>query len=474
MPLGPLNDLPLGASDFASVCFTASVPDRHVRLVVVRLVATTTTGSSTALLFDGRNSVSRLKTAVLDATRTTFNVSNNVLCRAAVYTRISGSIIPVTELGAGTVNEESSVAGGCLRGSLHIGNALRAYIQHSERKTLVCTKTTHNVLYEWQRTPPKFMNVEERHFAAMYLRGLRRTDTEICLDTVCNENSTCDCFMRNAIWRAGNRWLIVYVVLPPDSHDTVRHVENTTWLDKLIGTAVVAAAPTTTTSTLIDVVPSKWHRTTNEYIERVGVDSISDAVQLLLNGDDDDDGNDNNDDNDASESECESTSSTSSTSYCSMSLGMNNITLVEAATIWALRDLSDQFVTLMENVAASSLDVYYRVALQYVLAKGHRRRLVVKTLKRAKQLAKHMGDARIFGILRSCDDGETALNAVMVVINNDSSVTHYCEVIGYTLVVIVSTLICCQRLNDDGQRSNMWPAYVHVGVDSTLLHTSHV
>ena len=148
MPIGPLNELPLRASDFASVCFTAPIPDRHVRLVIVRLVASASTGSSTALLFDGRNSVARLKTAVLDATQSTFNVSRSIMRRAIVYTRISGAIIPVSERGAGTVNDESVVAGGCLRGSLHIGNALRAYIQHSERKSLVCAKNTHHVLLE--------------------------------------------------------------------------------------------------------------------------------------------------------------------------------------------------------------------------------------------------------------------------------------------------------------------------------------
>jgi len=505
MPLGALNDLPLKSSDFASVCFTARVPERHLRLVIVRLVPAHANGAtnyercrSTALLFDARSPVVQLRQAIFDAVRSTLNVAPAKLERAHLYTRISGSVVPVDvdSGGQSSVATESVVAGGCLRGSSHMGNALHAYTKHCESKTPLCISTAARVYEACTRERTQLrMSQDERHFSAMYLQGLRRLGvanptTHLPSECMCTGQLTCDCFMRRAMWRAGNMWLIFYVVMPP-TDEVVR--APTSWC--LVAVTPPQAPPLTTdvdvewigklidadtasgdTSPLRTVRPSDWHRTTNEYTELTGVTPVSaveavarltsataDEAMFALDGDDD---------------------SSASSSTCSLSSA--GLSLLEAATVWALE--CDDFLVEL-GAASHSLGLYYRAMLHYVLSKAQRRHFVARTVRRARQLARAIGDAHFMRAMRPCDDGLAALGAsIALVVEHESAAEprtlRSCRSTGYALVVVVAVLMCCQRLNSTvHQAATTWPAYVHValanlgsrlasedGVDSSLSH----
>jgi len=180
MPLGPLAQLPLKSSDFASVCFTACVPERDLRLVIIRFAPSLSSGDtdfarcrSTAIVFDAKSTVGQLRDAVFDAVRQSFRVERTNLARAHLYTRVSGSIVPVDLSAAvdgrsATVARETVVGGGCLRGSAHLGSALDAYERHCELRTTLCIRRANRIFCEWRRVESQLrLSSEERRFATM-------------------------------------------------------------------------------------------------------------------------------------------------------------------------------------------------------------------------------------------------------------------------------------------------------------------
>lgn len=487
MPLGPLTQLPLKSTDFASVCFTAGVPERHLRLVIVRLVPSRHASTdyaqcrSTALLVDARSPVTQLRKALFDAVRSSMHVATPTLERSHLYTRISGSVVPVDTLerGARSVADESTVPGGCLRGSSHLGNALHAYQKHCEHRTRLCIRRAQSVYAAWQRQSPQLrMSPDERHFSSMYIQGLARLGVanptqRLPADCVCSGRSDCDCFMRRALWRAGNMWLIFYVVTPP----TVR--VRTAWQTSATVTAPPALASATTTTTtdeewiaklvegeqsedrsraspLDSIEPSSWHRTTNEYLELTTTPTapvFNEHVTRLL---DDPEASmfalDVNDDSESSSSTC--------------SLSSTGLSLIEAAAVWALEQRS-HFLAVLADVA-SHMSLYYRVMLQYVLSKAQRRHFVARTVRRSRQMARTLGDAQLMCVMRPCDSGVEALvAAVSLAVGAESEqeprTLRSSRSTGYALVVMVAVLLCCDDLNRVERGAvTTWPSFVHV------------
>ena len=250
MRLGSLSALPLTASDFASACFTASVPRKYLKLILVRVIVTDARGDvdaancrTTALLFDARHKMAALHTAIVGTVRESRRTSTHHhaheestahIERLQVYTRISGSVVPVTFGGESAPNGdalprhfvdsvymESFVSGGRLRGSVHMGGALRAYQNHCSVKSTVCIETVSRIYKNWPRESAALvLSAREHEYANMYVSGLRRLGVanptaQLPDDCECTRKSQCSCFMARAMWRAGNSWMILYAVLPP-------------------------------------------------------------------------------------------------------------------------------------------------------------------------------------------------------------------------------------------------------------------
>jgi len=531
-----------------------------LRLVVIRFAPSLSSGAtdfarcrSTAIVFDAKSTVGQLRDAVFDAVRQSFRVERTNLARAHLYTRVSASIVPVdlslaVDGRSATVARETVVGGGCLRGSTHLGSALDAYERHCELRTTLCIRRATCIFHEWQRVSSQLrLSSEERRFAAMYavagrhprlfanarhqgtsgaarspatltratrrrqyIRGLRRLGAANPTDRVpeasrCSERDGCDCFMRRAMWRAGDTWLILYVVMPPPSAQQ-QHREWTgltsrrpvaqrmadEWIVRLVDESSTASADDecaessvgeratrggVVVSPLDAVHPSAWHRSTNEYVEMTGVTSTNfkQRVEALMRvsseeqrrleyvfGDDLDDDLDDRSDGE--------TSSTVSSSTCSLS--STGMTLIEAAVVYAL-ERGDAFVDELGSIARA-MGLYYRAMLQHVLAKAQRRRLVDRTVRRARQLARSLGDARLLSVVRPNDHGDSALvGGISLVVDTaqqhqavggaQSPSMRSSRATGYALVVVAALLMTCERLNvaTDQRPPTVWASFVH-------------
>ena len=307
------------------------------------------------------------------------------------------------------------------------------------------------------------------------------------------------------MWRAGDTWLILYVVMPPPSAQQ-QHREWTgltsrrpvadrsadEWIVRLVDessttTSVddestdVGAHPSTgggggvVVSPLDAVHPSEWHRSTNEYVELTGVTSANfkQRVETLMRVSSEEQRRleyvfgDDLDDDDRSDGE---TSSTVSSSTCSLS--STGLTLIEATTVHAL-ERGDAFVGELNSIARA-MGLYYRAMLQHVLAKAQRRRLVDRTVRRARQLARSLGDARLLSVVRPNDHGDAALVAgISLVVDTAQQVLggggggapsmRSSRATGYALVVVAALLTTCERLNivTEQRPPTVWASFVH-------------
>ena len=453
---GPLAELPLKRSDFASACFTASVPRQYLRLVLVRVLALSGQGivdedrcRTVAVLFDSRHSVERLCEAARNAVRTSRESryeTDAVIESTHLFTRVSGTIIPLRPTQK-SVYEASIMSNGQLRGSLHVTGALRAYKRHASSQSRVCLKRAASVLAR-THTPAK------DSLLAAYTSGMQRLGVSnpthvIPDDCQCTGTSECACFMWRAVWRAGRPWLIVYAIMPPAWMQTQQPPllgsMSPPWLDRLLD---ASASESEDVANPLDTLspPSRWRNMTEEAFlealdERVSLASLSFASL---------DTSDASVDDDAEQQSV---------------LPVGN--MAQAAVVWIFSSSAraDLFMASLTALAKHS-NLYYKTSLEHVLAMSvARRRLAAHALCIAGA-APNIDDA--LAKIRLASNGVEAFERLVPLFasktnawrSTSSIVLHSCEVMGYTLIVCYALLVCCAEHSRPPTRAvNTWHTY---------------
>jgi len=422
MSFGSLSVLPVKASDFASACFTADVPRKYLRLVLVRILAMgaaaavdTARCRTAAFLFDSRLDVPAFcdaARAAVRATRTTTAAEPDDLCIANVhlYRRMTGIVVTVDEEtpGSDSVYVESVVPAGRLRGTLNVDSgALPAYLAHATVRAQVCVVTAAAALAHHRgggcpqtpagggcpqtpagggcpqtpaggscpQTPASARRaggvgaaaaptaIVDRYVAGLMRLGVDRPTQRIPDGAVCSGTADCSCFMARAVWRGGRAWMLVYAVLPPPTDSSVPLPPSRpapAWLARLMD---VPPAP----NILADFVPSTWTVSTRALAHAF---SVPGAAVLLAAATDADDAS--------------SASATTEDDESSEPLLFDaNESLAAIACRWALA--RPEFASQLAGIAPM-LGLYYKSALEHVLLTRRRREFVARTLMAAARV----------------------------------------------------------------------------------------
>lgn len=461
--LGPLAKLPVCASDFASACFTASVPRQYLRLVIVRVIATDASGDivtgrcrDTCFLIDARHDVPRLCAAARDAIRASRSSleRETIIDATAFFTRVAGALTVIDAHAPSlSVHEESVVVAGRLRGSLHVSGALRAYQTHCTVRSRVCVARAAAILATLPATPSS--ELADRFAAGLRRLGVAKPTRVVPDECACDGTAACSCFMARAMWRAGRSWMILYALLPPIADDGDRGPAPTrvTWLERLASAS--ASESEDVADPLSTYVPSRWRGDATEYVGATTLVSVRDfagALERLLASaaaDDVDDG--------ASTSDDEPPTPTPPTTP----------TFVEAALVYVL---SRRSLVAQLGAVAKHLAFYHKTALEHVLATSRRRDLIMNTLRVAA--AAPRADA-LLEVARSAPSGIGALVRLVPLLTSntnvwqvarrtgrDSLALHACESTGYALVVAFALIATLEQLSTRLVRLvNPWSLY---------------
>jgi hypothetical protein len=475
MELGALAKLPVHASDFASVCFTAAVPSSCLRLVLVRVISTFADGSvadarcrTAALLFDARHSIERLCEAARAAIRTSrmSRIETESLIEAThLYTRVSGSIISIdaiADAATKSVYDESIARSGRLLGAVNRSGAFKAYDRHCTTKSRVCMYRAGTVLDEYRSSVKSSARSElaETYVTGLVRLGVANPTREVPAFCACTGTASCACFMARAIWRAGCSWMIIYAIMPPISSADVAVLSLTSrrlpkqsptshaWLDKLLDTT--ASESEDAIDPLRDLVPAHCVGNIATYVTRLEHVASSLTVQRLLVCDD-------NDDENISEDMSLEEPATLGTS------------LVEATVVW-LFNSSASTLRAQLGALAKHTNLYYKTSLEHVLATTRRRTLLVRALRLA---ANAPADATLLAVLRGAASGIEALHALVPLFSistgawrqtprRQTLAMHSCELTGYTIVTAYAFIVCCcqlAKLSYPERTVNTWDLY---------------
>ena len=475
---GALSRLPVKASDFASACLTADVPREYLRLVLVRVAATTMDGSVVdarcrvvALLLDSRHTVARMCEAVrnaIRASRASAHETDALIASTLLFTRVSGTIIAINPSAALTssVYQESTMANGQLRGSLHITGALRAYRRHATIQSRVCIREAASVLRAQERSMASGNELVDRYVTGLRRLGVAKPTRIVPDDCACRNDDSCACFMARAIWRAGRSWMIVYALMPPVlavdivapspplrlrlTTTTAAATSSTSlsWLDKLL--EVTASESEDVANPLDALEPMRW-RSLDEEELRFALRPLTlraSARQLLAGIDDDvtrttsDDDDDDDDDDDGA---------------------TDALSLAEAVVVWAFTALpDDMFVSHLVSLA-KHVNIYHKSALEHVLATTTRRReLALRALVAASSAPPAVD---MFAALHRASTGAAALEYLMPLFARHATsgggawhplAPNTCKSTGYTLIVSYALLACCAAYAATPRAVNTW------------------
>jgi len=460
MNLGALDVLPLRASDFASACFTADVPRLYLRLVLVRVIASSPVAlidegrcRTVALLFDSRHTIPRLAEAVGNAvrsSRTAYGERDVPLGAMLLLTRLSGTISVLdTRSPSASVYEEAVVPTGRLRGAMQAhGGALVAYRRHATLVSRVCVRRAASVLVE-QRTarPPRDAELASRYVNGLTRLGVTRPTTKLADDCVCTGTPECACFMWRAVWRAGSTWMIVYVLLPPPTEARATLTPSTaSWVERLVDASTSESDDGY--DPLANVVPSRWHRAARDYLALMCATSTSalvDKARRLCDVDADDDDE-------------SSSASTIDAPDCG-----SRVSLLVAAVLWACAQ--PNFRTQLRGIA-KRLTMYYKTVLEHVLAPPSRRRLVNRALRAATSALVSAPDDDIIlaGMIGSSSPYDAIHRVLPMLVPPPSASLAVCETTGAALVVASALVLCCHEYasHELPRLVNTWSLYESV------------
>ncbi len=479
MSFGALDALPLMSSDFASACFTASVPRDSLMLTIVRVVATTHGGDgndnddidvarcrTVAVLIDSQHTMSSFRRAVIDAVFVHRRVdeSPNAIDALQLYARLTGAPTHIrfsSDTTTATVLSETMLDSGQLRGAVHSGSALRAYRKHVDVHSTVCVDTVEAVYKRYCRAAPP-RGAQQRELAHKYVAGLvrlgaGRPTSSVPTDCMCEHCETCNCFLSRAIWRSNNRWLIVYAVLPPVArhHSTTaqhHHNQAVPWLTKLMDSELCSSSSEDAPSNPLDAIaPHRWNRTyevCHRYLlhqQRLSSSSSPppppwiDTIDVAAADDD--------------RSSSWSSVTTSTESFT------DEATFVQLCALWAIREKS--YIDTLQAVARY-VGIYYTGSLLHVVSKSQRAAFCRILPQQAVELSRKHGDAQIYQWLRSGTVGIDGLRTAITQCTQRAHTKLNCERNGYIIAILCAVLLCCnahREKHDHPTTVNTWHVY---------------
>ncbi len=468
----PLSKLPLRAVDFASACFSASVPRPSLRLVLVRVLASAADGAIdvnecrvVAMLFDSRHPVDRLCAAVRDAIRASGTASS--AAHAMLFTRVSGALRPLDPAAATTrsVHDESMLVRGTLREALKIGGAQRAYERHCTLKSRVCVARARTVLEERAAKP----NAAPVAFEDQYVHGLRRLGvlkptTVIPEACTCAETAACGCFMARAMWRAGPTWLLLYAVLPPSADVLVPTTALPAWIERLVDANDSLASESEETSILADAYPRDWSAATPAAVlQQMGIVPVS-LLGMIRNSTDA-----LAVDASTSETSTDDASAHDAFMYRVSDALMSERMLCMTAVAWVCSRRSFRRDVLL---FARCLGLYHRAAVEHVIA-ATRRHALIRHLLDTIIDATDVTDTLALGAASDASSAAHAVVNVSVLFSQQTNAwhaprstdkrMHVATRMGYSLMIGVAFVAVLHTFASSLRRVNEWRHYAAVG-----------